>query len=76
MDNIEYRNFNLELRGEDESRHIEGYGSVFNSRSLDLGGFQEIIAPGAFDGVILMRTRFHFDRICEVAELGDVRRVK
>lgn len=52
MDNIEYRNFNLELRGEDESRHIEGYGSVFNSRSLDLGGFQEIIAPGAFDGVI------------------------
>ena len=52
MDNIEYRNFNLELRGEDESRHIEGYGSVFNSRSLDLGGFQEIIAPGAFDGLI------------------------
>ena len=52
MDNIEYRNFNLELRGEEESRHIEGYGSVFNSRSLDLGGFQEIIAPGAFDGVI------------------------
>ena len=52
MDNIEYRNFNLELRGEDESRHIEGYGSVFNSRSLDLGGFKEIIAPGAFDGVI------------------------
>ena len=52
MENIEYRNFNLELRGEEESRHIEGYGSVFNSRSLDLGGFQEIIAPGAFDGVI------------------------
>lgn len=52
MDNIEYRNFNLELRGEEESRHIEGYGSVFNSRSLDLGGFKEIIAPGAFDGVI------------------------
>lgn len=49
---IEYRNFNLELRGEEESRHIEGYGSVFNSRSVDLGGFQEIIAPGAFDGVI------------------------
>lgn len=49
---IEYRNFNLELRGEEESRHIEGYGSVFNSRSLDLGGFHEIIAPGAFDGVI------------------------
>ncbi len=52
MDNIEYRNFNLELRGEEGSRHIEGYGSVFNSRSLDLGGFKEVIAPGAFDGVI------------------------
>ena len=52
MENIEYRNFNVELRGEEESRHVEGYGSVFNSRSLDLGGFQEIIAPGAFDGVI------------------------
>ena len=50
--NIEYRNFNLELRGDSESRHVEGYGSVFNERSVDLGGFQEIIAPGAFDGVI------------------------
>ena len=52
MDNIEVRSFNIELRDEQESRHIEGYGSVFNQRSVDLGGFQEIIAPGAFDGVI------------------------
>lgn len=52
MENLEYRNFNLELRGEEESRHVEGYGSVFNERSVDLGGFVEIIAPGAFDGVI------------------------
>ena len=55
MDNIEVRSFNIELRddfGQEPSRHIEGYGSVFNQRSVDLGGFQEIIAPGAFDGVI------------------------
>lgn len=50
-ENIEVRNFNVELRG-DESRHVEGYGSVFNQRSVDLGGFTEVIAPGAFDGVI------------------------
>lgn len=52
MDNIEVRNFNVELREESESRHIEGYGSVFNKRSVDLGGFTEIIASGAFDGLI------------------------
>ena len=52
MDNLEIISFNIELRNEPESRHIEGYGSVFNERSLDLGGFVEMIAPGAFDGVI------------------------
>ena len=52
MNNIEVRNFNIEFRNEPESRHIEGYGSVFNKRSLDLGGFTEVIAEGAFDGVI------------------------
>lgn len=50
--NIEYRNFKFEMRAEDDSRHIEGYGSVFGSRSEDLGGFYEIIDPGAFNGVI------------------------
>ena len=52
MDNIEVRNFNIELREDGESRFVEGYASVFNSRSRDLGGFQEIILPGAFDGLI------------------------
>lgn len=50
--NIEVRNFNVEFRNDPENRHIEGYGSVFNKRSLDLGGFTEVIAPGAFDEVI------------------------
>ena len=52
MNDIEVRNFNIELREEGESRFVEGYASVFNSRSRDLGGFQEIILPGAFDGLI------------------------
>lgn len=52
MENIEIRNFNIEYRGEGESRFIEGYGAVYNSPSVDLGGFTEVIAPGAFDGVI------------------------
>lgn len=33
-------------------RTINGHGSVFNSESQDLGGFREIIMPGAFDGVL------------------------
>ena len=52
MNDIEVRNFNIELREEGESRFVEGYASVFNSRSRDLGGFTEIILPGAFDGLI------------------------
>ena len=40
------------LSNSDDSRVVEGYASLFNSRSVDLGGFTEVISEGAFDGVI------------------------
>lgn len=33
----------------DSSPKIEGYAATFNVRSQDLGGFFEVISPGAFD---------------------------
>lgn len=42
----------LEVReaGEGKSPTIVGHAAVFNSESRDLGGFKEVIAPGAFEG--------------------------
>lgn len=41
-----------QLTNNAETRKVEGYASLFNSRSVDLGGFTEEIAIGAFDNVI------------------------
>lgn len=48
----EIRNIDLEIVANEDSRTVEGYAIVFNSLSLDLGGFREIILPEAIDGVI------------------------
>lgn len=41
-----------DYRSNPESRQVNGYAIVFNSLSEDLGGFREIIAPEAVEGVI------------------------
>jgi hypothetical protein len=49
----EFRVFKgFELRATPDGRGITGHAAVFNQRSEDLGGFQEEIAPGAFDGAL------------------------
>ncbi|MTI12046.1 HK97 family phage prohead protease [Sansalvadorimonas verongulae] len=54
MSDIEKRTFACELRAamDGDTPKIDGYGAVFNSRSENLGGFREIIMPGAFDSVL------------------------
>jgi HK97 family phage prohead protease len=48
---LETRRFDVdafEVREDSDGMHLEGYAAVFNSRSENLGGFTETIAPGAF----------------------------
>jgi HK97 family phage prohead protease len=49
---VEQRAYDGELKAAVEGRTVEGYASVFNSMSEDLGGFREIILPGAFSNVL------------------------
>lgn len=46
----EYRSFPLEMQIEerDGKTKIIGHGAIYNVRSLDLGGFIEVVKPGAF----------------------------
>ena len=49
MRELEYRAVReLELRDDNGQKKLSGYAAIFNSRSVDLGGFVEVIRPGAF----------------------------
>ena len=53
-DNIEIRSFSI--NSDAESRHISGYSVVYNSLSVDLGGFREIIEPTAITTELINRS--------------------
>lgn len=66
MSEYEKRSFASEVRAQSEEGQpakIVGNGAVFNSRSENLGGFREIIMPGAFDDVLNddVRATFNHD---------------
>ena len=56
---MEKRYFNIDTRTEkrdDGSTTITGHAAVFNQMSSDLGGFREVIAPGAFTDALNKET--------------------
>lgn len=64
---IERRIFTTEMRIERRAEGtpvLVGHAAVFNATSLDLGGFREIVAPGAFAATIVeddIRALFNHD---------------
>lgn len=42
----------VEARASEKGKQMVGYAAMFNVRSVDLGGFFEVLAPGAFDRAI------------------------
>lgn len=41
-----------EIRAQKDSRTVEGYAVVFNKESRDFGGWKEVIAPEAMNGIL------------------------
>ena len=63
---VERRFLRCEVRavdGEDGERRIEGYAAVFEQESEDLGGWREVIMPGAFADAVSddVRALFNHD---------------
>lgn len=66
MSNLERRfldldHFELRVEGEGDEAKFKGHAAVFNSRSVDLGGFVEEIEPGFFDSVLAQDVRGLFN---------------
>lgn len=66
MDKTEKRTLTIpemEIRSDEETKqdYIVGYALKFNQESRDLGGFVEVIKPGALDGVDLSDVRAYFN---------------
>lgn len=59
--------------GEKDQRVIKGEAIVFNQKSLDLGGFREIILPGSADQSLLERNQKSFWNHNTDFVLGSVR---
>jgi uncharacterized protein len=59
----EKRFFDVETRidSSNDKDVVVGHAAVFNSLSEDLGGFREMIMPGAFDDVLDNDTRAYFN---------------
>ena len=50
----------FEIRETPDGMHLEGYAAIFNSRSQNLGGFTEMIEPGAFRASLRSRNDIKF----------------
>lgn len=49
---IEKRNYPVEIIADKEKRNVTGHAAVYNSYSVDMGGWREVINSGAFTNAI------------------------